>query len=40
MSQGCQGSQEDEETQGYQDWMESLEIEVPKASVARKDNQH
>jgi len=40
MSQDCQGNQEDEETQGYQDWMDSLELEVPKAFVAHLDYQH
>jgi hypothetical protein len=40
MSQDWQGYQEDEETQGYQDWMDSLELEVLKASVAHRVYQH
>jgi hypothetical protein len=40
MSQDCLGSQEDEVTQGYRDWMDSPELEVPKASMAHQDYQH
>jgi hypothetical protein len=39
-SQDCQGCQEDAETQGYQDGMDRLELEVLKASVAHQVYQH